>query len=259
MIATALAVWRVVTRYPWLVAGVLLGALLVGYIAVVRHERDAAQAAVVQTGLRLENVRAAADTTRRELLELKDSARAWSRGAIQTTAAPPDAVDRALRVQSASIAQLAASVAQLAAHVASTAPVTEDASGARAASFTVDSTPYHAHADVVLPRSGPGQLALRVTLDTAQLALRNTCALDADPVTHVRAARTLVTGPPWLAIAITHAEQSAEVCNASALSRGTTATVRPWWRPTLTLGAGAVYTNGRLVAGPAVVAGFPIF
>jgi len=232
------------TRLPWYgyVIGVVVLVLAVSLGAQtwrLHREQDAhASAALAAT-----NAIASADTTR---LVYHDSVtRLVARLTVQQPQIP-DALDRELKQTRIALQELRATVTALSVTTKSTGNVVADANDSvRHAAFDIRREPYTAHADVALPRSGPGTLDLRVALDSARITVRPGCS---DPDAHgIRSATVGVSSPPWLSIVVTKSEQDAGLCRSPAIER--TATNQDG-RLRLAVVAGYGYTFGVPFAVP---------
>lgn len=177
-----------------------------------------------QTALRADSLAAALDTSHAIVLSRKDSIKilgdtiqAVGRRAFQTKQVN-DALDRALGLQRAAIAELGVQVRDLRTTVTSSGGVHVDTvTGARSATFhvepdTTDPTrpPYSGTATALLPVSGPGTLDLHLSLPRASIGLRLGCGA---PTDGVRSASATLTGPPWMQLELGRVDQSPEVCN----------------------------------------------
>lgn len=244
-----------------LIIGAVIVLILLGAFAWQRrnYERLVEQYHVV--ALKAANDSALLDTTKKVLFSSRDSARflgdsltAVTRLVVQAKG-ERDALDVTLRQARTSNTQLSAQVKSLGVTKASTADVKTDTStGVRSASFVVDSTPYHVHADVALPRVGAGTIALGVRLDPARITVRTGCAEQAN-ADGIRAARVSLLAPPWLTLDVASSLQDDQVCNrVEKKSRG-------WFgAPDLLVGAGytlnakgagfGVFVGGGLRIGP---------
>lgn len=215
-----------------------------------------AQGQTRHAALHADSLAAALDTShavalsRRDSIKiLGDSMQAVSRRVFQV-APKNDALDRALGLQRVAIAALTVQVQALSARVTSAGPVTTDsATGARSATFSIDSTPYHGTAAVWLPVSGQGTMDLNVALERAAIALRLGCGAKTDGI---RSASATLTGPPWLALELGRVEQTPELCNPT--------TSRPGFVRRLisscgvSAGYGFVLAGGRVANGPGAMA-----
>lgn len=201
------------------------------------------------TALVADTLRAALDTSRRVGGKLGDSLGAVTRLVVQLRQ-ESDALDRQLGTERTAKAQLVVKVRELVTTVRSTDTVYTDTAGSRRAHFDVRQTPYTVAADVTLP-AGPastGQLALRVAVDSATIALRLGCTTAR--AAGVRSAVATATGPAWLPLAVGRVEQSPDVCNP----KPATVAALSWWRrcfPTVGAGYGVVLAaDGRVYHGP---------
>lgn len=164
-----------------------------------------------------------------------------------------DDLDKALNQLRTMTADLRVQVATLAAHQGSSADVARGPGDTLRAHFDVRQVPYTASADVALPPVGRGALDLRVAIDAATLAVHVGCSTAVRPG-GVRDAQLTVHSDAWLTVSATRVTQDPQVCSYVA-----PAGERAWWRPTVSVGAGAVYRNGQVLAGPGVFAGWRVF
>jgi hypothetical protein len=130
----------------------------------------------------------------------------------------------------------------------------------RRATFDVLRAPYSVHAEVALPRAPEiGRMDVRVDLDTVRLEARIGCG--AAPA-GLRSASMSLVAPAWASVALTHVEQSPNVCGGV---RDETRTAAKAWRRVLdrfglTVGYGAVRgSSGLVAAGVGVSAGFKVW
>lgn len=199
-------------------------ALLVA-LAVARADAAKWRRNATREGFRADSAAAAADTTRRIVVDRdRELARAlagldlYERRVVQLERLPSD-LATALGTQASAIASMQASIVALSARVTSTNPVVETPAGDRSASFTVDQAPYTGTVGVVLPPPpASGRMDLNIRLAPAPLTLTLSCRDGAGPA-GIREALANVTTPPWLEVDIRRVEQSAAVCNASAVDR----------------------------------------
>lgn len=240
--------------------GVFCLALLLT-VSVLGYRLRSAQGRERQYALHGDSLAAALDTSKRLALGARDSARilgdslqAVGRRAFQVPQAA-DALDKALGINRVALAQLAASVRALDARISSGQGVRVDsATGARSATFAIDSEPYRGSVTASLPAFGLGSLDLHIRLDTARLALRLACGAKTDGI---RAAQAVLTGPRWLSLELGRVEQAPELCNPLPA------------RPSLlrrllgSCGVGpaysVVYAGGRFVGGPGAAASCAIW
>jgi hypothetical protein len=206
--------------------------------------------------LHADSLAAALDTSHTVALSRKDSIKilgdsihAVGRRVFQVPQTN-DALDKALGLQRVAIAQLTAQVAALSVRVSSAQPVTTDtATGARSATFTIDSTPYHDTLHVSLPVAGVGTLKAALHIDRAPIGLRLGCGAKTDGI---RSASATLTGPPWLALELGRVEQTPELCNPTPARAGffkrlfSSCGVGP--------GYALVFAGGKWVGGPGAVA-----
>lgn len=204
------------------VLGGFAGVLLLS-VVILGWRLSASQSRERRAGLSADSLAAALDSSRAIVLSARDSARilgdsigAVSRRAFQV-AQRNDALDRAQGLDRAAIAELRTMIRDLSVKVGSVAPVTVDSQGTRRATFVVDSTPYHARAEVALPAAGAGSIDLRIRLDTARLGLRLGCGAKSE--TGIRSAEATLTGPSWLGMELGRVEQAVEVCNPTPAKR----------------------------------------
>lgn len=192
---------------------------LIGAFAWQRMKLERLQGQYHALALKAVNDSAALDTTRRLALSRADSLRILGDSLAAVThltvqvAQHADALDKALGQIRTSTNKLVATVAAL--NITggkSTAPVVTDAGGTRTATFAIDSTPYHGHADVALPAIGAGTIGLHLALDPAPLDVVTGCAKP--NAQGIRAASVTVLGPKWLNVGISSSQQSPDVCNA---------------------------------------------
>lgn len=210
-------------RQMWAGAGAVLAALGLAFGVQTCRLRDA-QARNSELAFSKMNDSARHDTTSKLALSRKDSLRILGdslrgvqRMVIQERI-EHDALDRATRQSRVVDAQLAAIVATLARQITANQPVREDSSGTRTQTFDVDTVPYHAHADVSLPKPpGRGTMALRVSIDEARLGLRVGCGQpNADGL---RPANAQVITPWWLTVRVDSVRQDPDVCNGDRAPR----------------------------------------
>lgn len=199
-------------------------ALLVA-LAVARADAARAWRAATREGFRADSAAAAADTTRRIVVDRdRELARAlagldlYERRVVQLERLPSD-LATALGTQASAIASMQASIVALSARVTSTNPVVETPAGERSATFAINQAPYSGSVGVTLPPPpASGRMDLNIRLAPAPLTLTLSCRDGAGPA-GVREALANVTAPPWLQIQLSDIRQSAAVCNASAVDR----------------------------------------
>lgn len=248
-IAVALAVLLVV----WLRWAV--GRLL----EMQRAESRAAEAALAR-----DSVQAVRDTTRAihmDVAALAESLRVVQRRAVQT-AQRADRLDRALGLERAARVELRARIPALSTAARAETVLVATPDDERRAAFDVREAPYTVHAEVALPRDpGRARMELRVDLDTLALELRVGCGTSAEA--GVRSATASVVAPRWAAVRMERVEQAPGVCSGGAVKteRGRWAALRRFVeRFGVSVGyAAARGSDGTVVAGPGVVAGFRVW
>lgn len=261
-VSTALSDVEALARAHRLIAwGVVLAAFTLAYLGWREYQFDKLTQQYHAVALKAANDSARLDTTSKVLFSARDSAKflgdslhAVSRLAVQEQQRA-DALDKTLAQIRTANTVLTATVKTLAVTKSSTAPVhTDSATDTRSASFVVDSTPYHVHATVSLPKLGEGSIALGVRLDSAHITVRSACEAKAD-ANGIRAARVSILSPPWLSLNVASSTQDDQVCNA------TQAKGRGWFGfPDVIAGAGwtlnghgsgfGVFIGGGLRVGP---------
>lgn len=162
-----------------------------------------------------DSLEAAIDTTRavnaRAAKVLGSENRGVELRAIQLLGVKVDALDRAVGRISVARTSGTTTVRPIV-DVRGTAAVTTDtAKDERKATFVVDSTPYHAKAEVALPRIGAGRIGLSIRTDTAKFAARFQCG--EAKAGGVRPASVLLDGPAWLPFTIDNAQVDQGLCN----------------------------------------------
>jgi hypothetical protein len=182
-----------------------------GYLAwQLKRERQAHR----DQAFRADSIAAALDVSRTvnaQAQKVLGDARGVELRAIQLVSLKVDALDKAVGRISVAKANATTTVRPIT-NVTSTAPVTTDtAKDERKATFVIDSTPYHAKADVALPRIGAGRIGLSIRTDTAHVGVRYQCGKA--PPGGVRPASVLLSGPPWLPFTIDSAEVDQNGCN----------------------------------------------
>lgn len=213
------------TTKLYLIAGGLV-AIVIGYLAFELHQERKAH---LEQAFRADSIAAALDTTRavntRAAQVLGDANRGVELRAIQLVSLKVDALDKAVGRISVAKANATTTVRAIT-DVASTATVTTDtAKDERKATFVVDSTPYHAKADVALPRIGAGRIGLSIRTDTAHVSVRYQCG--EAKAGGVRPASVLLSGPKWLPFSIDSAQVDQNGCNPA--SSGTPLWTRLLW------------------------------
>jgi hypothetical protein len=198
---------------PWLkLVAVGIPALIIGYLAVELHQERKAH---LEQAFRADSIGAALDTTRavnaRAQKVLGDSIRGVELRAIQLVAIKVDALDEAVGRISVAKAKATTTVTPIVDVVRTATVTTDTAKDERKATFLVDSTPYHAKAEVALPRIGAGRIGLSIRTDTAHVGARYQCGKAKDG--GVRPASILLTGPPWLPFTIDSAQVDQNGCN----------------------------------------------
>jgi hypothetical protein len=254
-----------------IVGGVLL-LVLVRWGAGRLGENQRAEARAAQAVLAQDTLEAARDTSRALSIEgvLGDSLRAAQRRAIQVEQRA-DKLDATLRIERIARERLEASVVALRATVKSDSAV-DDArgvgvrrtigDGARRAAFDLRQEPYTVHADVSLPEPpARGTMDVSVELDTLALDVRVGCG-DAGSE-GVRPASVTVVGPAWALMRLSRVEQAPSVCSAPPRTTEGgrwSGLLRFVERFGVSVGyAGTRNSNGTVVAGPGLAAGFRIW
>lgn len=184
------------------------GALYLKYRQMAQYQRA--------TAFALDSAKAAADTTRNvNLKSFGDSVAGATRLAFQQEVVR-DAIDKALRVVSASKTNIVIHVDTVRASGTGTG-VTETAD-VRKDSFTVRQEPFTVTAAVALPRPpSKGSIKLGVVTDSIQLGVRLQCG---EPVRGVRPASILVTTPKWMNAKIEGAQTTPQACNPITVHGG---------------------------------------
>lgn len=228
---------NIATRSPLAYAVAALVAGLVMALGVSRCQLAKAREAGASAALRADSIDAENDTTRRAMLSERDRARLLGdslavveRRAVQAPQIQT-ALDKALKRERILRADLAAVVRE--SHTTTAGTVTEtrdtvrdptrrdaDSVGVglvRRGSFDIRDEPYTARAIVELPAPpARGSIDLSIRLDTARISVRPGCG--PPDASGIRPATVAVSGPVWLGIALTHVEQSPDLCRSPALA-----------------------------------------
>ena len=160
--------------------------------------------------LRADKVEALADTTRRLLVHAAGDRAVWQRRAVQQ-GQRADAFDAELGLTRKAFVSASVTITQLEALLWSQ-PVAQDTDGTRRAAFHVRQPPYTAEAAVALPPPPtPGNLQLRIALDTLPLDLRLECGEAEGGGVHQASA--VLSGPPWATVRLGRVEQAPEICS----------------------------------------------
>lgn len=199
-------------------AEVIVGVIVVGALLLRSWQLDRALERNGRLALTADTLEAVRDTSRRVLIAaaVLDTDRiATQRRAVQVEQRA-DSLDRALHLSRMAKAELTARVDSLRVQLSSVAPVVEDPAGERAASFVIDSAPFHVRADVYMPKPPEAaRLTLAVTLDTLPLEVRLGCA--GANAAGIRSASVTVIGPRWANLSLGRVEQDPGVCRSPAL------------------------------------------
>ena len=235
----------------------ILGAfviVLLLLLGVAQFRLHRAEAATRVAALHADSLGAALDTShtialsRRDSIKiLGDSMQVVERRVFQVPQTN-DALTKALGLQQKAIAALTAQVKSLAVRVTSTKPVvTDPATGARSATFTIDSVPFHDTLKVSLPVSGPGTLTAALHLSPASIGLRLGCGA---ATSGIRSASATLTGPTWLSLELGRVEQTPELCNPTPQRPGFFR--RLFDSCGIGPGVAVVWAGGKFYGGPSV-------
>lgn len=256
------------------VAAVLAAIVLVLVFMLWRSERGRAEAVLARV-----NAEARADTSRTLAGKALDEARKLYGDSVAVVTRlvvqerqRSDGLDRELRQTRVALASLTVAVRNLDARVGSSGgtietprPPGEGGGTVRSASFDVREAPYTVHADVTLPPAPePGRLAVKVSLDTARIALRLGCSGKSDA--GIRSAQATAVAPEWLAVNLSRVEADPVVCNGDALGLK----VGPvgfleWLRNRVAVSVGPSYGvfwdvgRGKVAHGPGLAATWRLF